>query len=538
MLFVTGNDEAIWLATLGGVSRIVYANDALQVKNFSEADGLQTAYAYNIYIDGKKRVWFGTDGRGVNVWDGARFVNPVHRGTLNEQVVYSVVEDAAGRVWVATARNGLYRLDGDSAVNYGTAQGLDDYNITALAADTTGNVFVMHNDGFECLNTLTDQFTFYGRLMNASDLQAGLNAAAVANNRTFWSGVRNGLIRFEPIDARSRVGPLVNLREINVLSDGEPAESDTFFSHTQNFLQFRYEAIWNTDPEALTFQYRLTGDAATGWISTRDRDVMLPRLDAGNYKMEMRAGLVGSYNAAHAVAHAFAVKPAWWQRWWFYVFLAAVAGGLLFVVIKWRERTLQQRQQLAQLRLRTEYETLRNQVNPHFLFNSFNTLVAAIEDDPPSAVEYVQHMSDFFRRMLEVREKPLVSLKDELELTRHYLFLQQKRYGSNFDVSNEIDGSTTRYALPPLTLQLLLENAFKHNAVSRATPLRIRLAVENDALVVSNSLSPKPHRETGTGIGLENIRNRVKLLGRGEVVCERTDATFTVIVPLVENAVT
>ena len=537
ILFVTGNADAIWLATLGGVSRMRIVNGKPLFQNFSEADGLQSAYVYSIFIDSKKRVWFGTDGRGLNVWDGARFVNPVKRGTLNAQVVYSIVEDAAGRMWVATARNGLYRLDGDSAINYGTAQGLDDYNVTALAADSTGNVFVMHNDGFECLNTLTEQFTFYGRLMNANDLQAGLNAVAVANNDVLWAGMRNGLLRFQPLDARKRIGPLAVLREINVLSDGEPAGNDSVFSYTQNFLQFRYEAIWNTDPEALTFQYRLSGDANTGWITTRDRDVVLPRLDAGKYQMEMQAGLVGAYNASRILTYPFAVEPAWWQRWWFYVLLSAAAVGLIMGGIRWRERTLQQQQQLAQLRLRTEYETLRNQVNPHFLFNSFNTLAAAIEDDPPSAVEYVQHMSDFFRRMLEVREKPLVSLEDELELTRHYLFLQQKRYGSNFSVSNEIGDRMERYALPPLTLQLLLENAFKHNAVSRSTPLRIRLAVENDALVVSNSLSPKPHRESGTGIGLDNIRNRVRLLGRGEVVCERTDATFTVIVPLVENVV-
>lgn len=535
ILFVTGTNNAIWLATLGGVSRMTLNNDVPQFENFTEANGLQSAYVYNIFVDRLGRTWLGTDGRGVNLWDGARFTNPVTKGTLNTQVVYSIVEDATGNIWVATARNGLYRLQKDSAINYGTEQGLDDYNITGLATDSTGNVFIVHNDGLECLNTHTGQFTFYGRLMNAADLQTGLNAVCIANRRTFWAGAKEGLLRFTPPDARLRVAPLIHLRTVNVLTDAAPALSDSTFTYNQNFLRFRYEAVWNVDPDALTFQYKLGGAAKTDWINTRDRDVVLPRLGSGKYQLDMRAGLVGAYNSAHVLTHRFVVEPAWWQRWWFYALVILALTGIVILLVRSRERTLQQQQQMVQLRLKAEYETLRNQVNPHFLFNSFNTLVAAIEDDPPTAVEYVQHMSDFFRRMLEVREKPLVSLTDELELTTHYLFLQQKRYGSNFSVQNDINVNTDQFALPPLTLQLLLENAFKHNAVSRSTPLKIRLAVENDALVVSNSLNPKPYRESGTGIGLENIRSRVRLLGRGEVLCEQTDVTFTVHVPLVEN---
>jgi LytS/YehU family sensor histidine kinase len=193
-------------------------------------------------------------------------------------------------------------------------------------------------------------------------------------------------------------------------------------------------------------------------------------------------------------------------------------------------------QQIAQLELRTEYETLRNQVNPHFLFNSFNALTATIEEDPQAAVQYVQHLSDFFRLILEVRERSLVSLHEELQLAEHYLYLQQKRFGQNFSVINAVDESMHDNLLPPLTLQILLENAFKHNAVSRSMPLQIRITTAGSDLIVTNNVNLRPTPMESTGIGLVNVRNRLRLLGHNGMRWELKDGSFTVHVPLLDPA--
>jgi sensor histidine kinase YesM len=150
-------------------------------------------------------------------------------------------------------------------------------------------------------------------------------------------------------------------------------------------------------------------------------------------------------------------------------------------------------------------------------------------------VEYVEHLSDFFRRMLELREKPLVTLDEELDLTRNYLYLQQKRFGPNFSFAQDVKVDGQDFFLPPLTLQILMENAFKHNAVSRSTPLRIELRTDGDALVVNNNVNPKPVREPSTGIGLANVKSRIAMYTPEPMRWEQNDGTFTVRVPLIQQ---
>jgi hypothetical protein len=372
-------------------------------------------------------------------------------------------------------------------------------------------------------------------LMKTENLQTGLNAASMRDGRKAWIGTHEGLVSFMPPDARLNLSPLLNLRSVNTVDatrDTDAFESE--FSFKQNFLRVRFDGIWNTDPAALVYQYKLEGYTGPDWVTTRDRDIFLPRLGKGSYELQLRAGLVNAYNDATVVAHRFVVNPAWWQQWWFYLLAGFGAVGLVTLIVRVRERSLKQDQQMTQLRLQTDYETLRNQVNPHFLFNSFNTLSAIIEENPTRAVEYVEHLSDFFRNMLEMRDKPLVPLEEEMALATNYLYLQQKRFGANFSVMNEIKDTTEIYAVPPLTLQILMENAFKHNAVSRSTPLQIHVYLENDALVVSNNVNPKPHKEPSTGIGLPNVKSRLAMHTSAPMRWEKKDGRFTVHVPLIK----
>ncbi len=212
---------------------------------------------------------------------------------------------------------------------------------------------------------------------------------------------------------------------------------------------------------------------------------------------------MNTYAGSVVTTHAFTIEAAWWQTAWFYLLATFAVVFILVLVISTRERSIKQEQQVAHWKLQTEYETLRSQVNPHFLFNSFNTLTNIIEESPDRAVEYVEHLSDFFRNMLEIREQPLVTLRHELLMTTNYLYLQQKRFGSNFAVTQEIPVSQDDYVLPPLTLQIIMENAFKHNIVSRDTPLRIHMSVNGQTLEVRNNVNPKAIHESSTGLGLK-----------------------------------
>lgn len=190
-------------------------------------------------------------------------------------------------------------------------------------------------------------------------------------------------------------------------------------------------------------------------------------------------------------------------------------------------------EQLQKENLQSQLEGLKNQVNPHFLFNSLNTLVNIIPDQPETAVRFVHQLSKVYRYILEMRESGTTTVATEVEVLKAYEFLIKERFGDNIivNMAPSIYEAATR-KIVPLSLQLLLENALKHNIASAQRPLYIDLYVENDYLVVKNNLQRKNQVQEGTGAGLQNIRNRYQLLGEKEVRIIVTQQHFSVLLPL------
>lgn len=179
-----------------------------------------------------------------------------------------------------------------------------------------------------------------------------------------------------------------------------------------------------------------------------------------------------------------------------------------------------------------KYEVLKNQINPHFLFNSLSVLSALIPIDPDKAEEFTVELADLYRYILEQYENEKVSLIDEIAISKSYIFLQKIRFNEGlhceFEVSEE---ESKKYEAFPLSIQTLLENAIKHNLVSEEAPLNIRIFIENDYLVVTNQLQSKEEPIGSTGIGLQNLKMRYKsynLIPR----FERTELDFWCYLPL------
>ncbi|MCB0544582.1 MAG: histidine kinase, partial [Saprospiraceae bacterium] len=166
-----------------------------------------------------------------------------------------------------------------------------------------------------------------------------------------------------------------------------------------------------------------------------------------------------------------------------------------------------------------------------FLFNSFNTLITIIEENPGVAVEYVEHLSDFYRSIIAYREHDFISLQEEMTLVHNFDFLLKKRYENGFVLVDRLNGQTG--LIMPLTLQLLVENAVKHNVISASRPLTIEIFSDNDGyIVVRNNIQPKIKPEPSTHFGLQSLIYRYRLLGDRPVLVEDNVAFFTVKVPI------
>ncbi|RHO75420.1 histidine kinase [Parabacteroides sp. AF48-14] len=198
------------------------------------------------------------------------------------------------------------------------------------------------------------------------------------------------------------------------------------------------------------------------------------------------------------------------------------------------QNTLKLQQEAAALQKENNtarYTALQNQLNPHFLFNSLNTLIAEIEYNPDNAVRFTKNLSSVYRYVLQSQDKTLVSLGEELEFLDSYLFLHKVRLGDCISCVCDIPADLTEAMLPPLTLQLLVENVIKHNTITSARPMKIDIFVQEDRLVVANPVQPRKSRKS-SGIGLKNLSNRCKLMLGEEIRALHEKEMFIVKVPL------
>lgn len=185
----------------------------------------------------------------------------------------------------------------------------------------------------------------------------------------------------------------------------------------------------------------------------------------------------------------------------------------------------------------SKYENLKNQLDPHFLFNSLNTLTNLVYENPDKAAKFIKQLSEVYRYVLDTKEREVVPLEEETNFLKSYLFLQQIRFGSKLQVDINLNGTTLMVA--PLALQMLVENAIKHNIISEDDPLTIKIYLMEDFIVVENTLQPRQETsyQHSSGVGLENIKRRYEFLSSGlEVHISRDLKSFKVKLPVIKNA--
>jgi sensor histidine kinase YesM len=211
-----------------------------------------------------------------------------------------------------------------------------------------------------------------------------------------------------------------------------------------------------------------------------------------------------------------------------------LVGSIIFFYLQWQD-ALKREQQLKEEQLVFRYETLKNQINPHFLFNSLNTLSSLVYSNQELAETYISKLSAIYRYILEQKDNELVSLSEELKFSSDYFRLQQIRDEHKIHLEMA-DNDASHYKILPISVQLLLENAFKHNAATRENPLNIQVFIENETyLVVRNNLQKRLVLDGSTGTGLKNLGERTRLITGKEIVILETKEIYSVKVPLIKT---
>jgi len=233
-----------------------------------------------------------------------------------------------------------------------------------------------------------------------------------------------------------------------------------------------------------------------------------------------------------------------WEDFWRFNSGTIISEYIIFVIIasiiyaisffkSWRN-AVQEAEKVKREALSLKYQVLQNQVNPHFLFNSLNILGSLIDLDVEKAKVFTRELSLFYRDLLMFKDSDIISLKEEIEFVKRYIYLQQIRFGESLQVeiiaNEKVEGKVI-----PLSLQVLVENAIKHNEISQAKPLKIIIAISDDyEMLVENNLQPKKMLEETSGTGLQNLAGRYHFLTGKEMVITKNDHYFRVSLPLIQ----
>jgi len=540
ILSISGRGNTVCTAGLEGAIVFELSETNIDIKNrysftaYHNIETIGSTYIYNVFKDSNRRIWFATDGKGLTMLSNGIYTHYNEANGIQDLHIYSVTEDRQGNIWFSTSDAGVYSFNGKTFTNYALKDGLSSLLVSAVKTDKLGNIVVVHKDGLDIINTATGKISYINSTQGIASINDDLGAVCTGTDGDVYMQSKTGIIGYTALREISAF-PKTIIENVQLFLNDIDTAAMHYFKYDENNITFNFSGLYYTDPGNIFFEYKL-GGLFNNWQFTTDNSRAFPKLPPGKYIFKVRSSLNKNFTNASDASFAFEIANPFWRTWWFITACLITTVASVYWYIKRREANLQHVERLQGEKIKFEFEVLRNQVNPHFLFNSFNTLISTIEENPKMGVEYVEHLSDFFRNIVNYRDKNVISLQEEITLLQSYLYLQQKRYGNNLQLIINVDEKQQEQIfLPPLTLQLLVENAIKHNVVSKEAMLTVRILIEDIFLIVQNNISKKMHKEKGTGMGLENIVNRYAMLSNKPVAINETTNNFTVSLPILKH---
>jgi ligand-binding sensor domain-containing protein len=520
--------DVLWLSTLGGLSCISVSNKKV-VANYGAQSPLEASYLYCVKKGRSDDLWIGSDGRGlIHMENGAFTFLKSEHPELSKSIV-QIALDGASRIWLLSLDKGIQCLWKDQiyAPDKLSKQRLGE--IGTMAVDSRNRLLLHSSRGIYLYNPEDQSLVMVNEERN--NLAHAFQSMLVDESRQrVWLARQGDLWSCEMDAFTQKHIPRLYLDQVQQgLAD--VVAGDQVFEPDQNQFTFHLSVPWFVPNEFPFIRYRLLG-LDSMWIETQERTLNFPKLNPGFYKLEAQVVLNGEIITSGILSYTFEIKKPIYLRWWF-IFIAA--GALIFLIVgvwKWRERQLKNRTTIRQQQLESELQVLRSQINPHFLFNSFNTLSYTIEKDQQEAVDYVERLSDYFRLILHRNVDALIPLDEEMKLLENYIYLQQKRFGDLFRVEVRLDKDPHCWLIPPMVTQIVVENAVKHNAILKDKPLQVDIQVLEGYLVIGNNVNTLIKRQVGTGTGLANIARRLEILCHKEMEIVHGAHRFEVRIPL------
>lgn len=533
ILNIDGSNEKVWLATLGGITEIAVhdhpINEKPRITLFQEKYNFPAGYVYDVYVDVEGKVWFGTDGKGLFYF----YEGQMHSFSPDEnskdsfdlRTIYSITGDNHSNIWVSGINGNIYRLDERHNIFSYTSPAYGSLN--SLITSGSEEILMIREEAIEIHNPVSG-ISHFGPATGLISFSPEINSTARDEDGSIWIGDTDKIIHYTPLPSDTALQ--VEMHMIGITT-GQKLPGYIRLGPDSNFLDLRFTGLWYPDPASVTYRYMLEGHDKD-WIHTQEGRAVYSKLSPGNYIFKVAGTHNDDFTKSLPLTIEILVLPPFYRTWWFITSIILLISLLAYLYFRARIHRINRLHQLEKEKTTLQLHAIQAQVNPHFMFNSFNTLSGIIEEDQAAAVDYVDQLSGFFRGVLMHREAELISLEEEIDIMRHYTYILKKRHRENLQVIESIHNWEGNIA--PLSLQLLLENAIKHNKVSKTEPLTITITVSHDWVVVSNPIQPKIQVMTeSTGFGLSSLLTRYQYLTPSKIEIINDGNTFTVKIPII-----
>jgi ligand-binding sensor domain-containing protein len=368
-----GGDKTVWLATLGGAEKIQINGEQLDVDHYSSENGLSSDFIYQVFVDSENRVWFATDGKGVDMMD-SKGIHHLDEG-LTSKVVYGFAEDASGRIWVNTQDAGIFFFNGDTfsdskldSVNF------RETNNYILTSDHAGRIVAMHNAGIDIYDAQTKSIRYLDEQAGLENRAANLNSVFRDVNDNLLIGTSNGIVILN-YNATQGTSPKIHIEGITMVGQKNFLDVTNPLSYDQNNLTISYRGFWYQNPDDVTFEYKMDNYDAD-WITTGDNRITYSQLPPGDYTFHVRASKAAAAGTESTIQ--FTIRPPFWKTAGFLVTVVLVMAGLIYSYIKFRERSL--REAKVVLEQKVEERTLEIQKNSEEIQAQNEEIMAQAEE--------------------------------------------------------------------------------------------------------------------------------------------------------------
>ena len=462
-----------------------------------------------IYQDKQKRLWIGT--MGLRIFNGKIWKDLSKQTNTENVLIQAIKRDAKGNIWLATIGKGIRKLTLDkndnivSVENITTKEGLQNDSVLDIEFDNKGQLWVGSFGGIIRLNLQQPKVKgqYNVRIFNQDDgiiRNSWRDVCLLRDNQgNIWAGTSKGAMRFNLKDIPvNNQAPFVHITSALLMQSSDSQSNITHqilrnetLAYTQNSVSFHLDGINLSNPENVLFTYILDGLPNASWSAlTKQNQINFSNLSPNEYIFRVKALNADNNKSSQEMIFSFTIQPPFWQTWWFMLFIVALVIGAIYWFFKRRERIINEKNQLENHMTELKLKALQSQMNPHFLFNSLNSIQNYILTNRGiDGAKYLSKFSKLVRRIMENSNHPTLRFEGIIETLKMYVEIESFRFNHEFEYQFDIedDDNLLDALLPPMLLQPFVENAIWHGLMPKEgnKHLKIKAFRENNIIFCS-----------------------------------------------------